>query len=383
MERWLHDANGLLEHLPVHLRTLEQMQRVGLADAEAQWRRDVLSSLVTELASLRDPDPSRGLMASMQERLAMARTLRRRSLDEASSRWSAAVASIGSVEECPAYTGLRLAPQLGLVPVGRDPQSGLWEFAHLPSGEVPTRAADGALELRPESGLVLVLVPGGSFARGSQAPTPGQPTDARSDPLARENETPRRVETVAPFFLSKYEMTRAQWRRALGAKSAQDPSADSLLPAGMISEPEAARQMRHLGLVLPSESQWECAARATTTTRWWTGNDARSLIGAENAGSGIDANLPYDDGWPELAPVNGLRANPWGLHHMLGNVAEWTADPYRDDAGSGAAPGSRLVAVRGGSFRSSVRELRSSSRAGVPAENRSAEIGVRPARAVE
>jgi formylglycine-generating enzyme required for sulfatase activity len=131
---------------------------------------------------------------------------------------------------------------------------------------------------------------------------------------------------------------------------------------------------------LPSEIQWECAARATTSTRWWTGYDPQSLIGAENAGSGIDASLPYKDEWPELAPVDALRPNPWGLHHMLGNVAEWTADAY----GADDRPGERALAVvRGGSFRSMVRELRAASRAGVPVENRSPEIGVRPARPVE
>jgi formylglycine-generating enzyme required for sulfatase activity len=211
---------------------------------------------------------------------------------------------------------------------------------------------------------------------GSQAPTPGQPSDARTDPLARENETPSRAERAAPFFLSKYEMTRAQWRRAVGGRAEGGDASDDLLPAGMLSRPEADRAMRHLGLALPSEIQWECAARASTSTRWWTGNDARSLIGSENAGSGIDANLPYSDGWAELAPVNALGANPWGLHQMLGNVAEWTCDDYRT-----ADPA--LAVVRGGSFRSSVRELRSASRAGVSIDNRSPEIGLRPARPVE
>ncbi len=177
---------------------------------------------------------------------------------------------------------------------------------------------------------------------------------------------------VARFFISKYEMTRAQWRRAAGGGL---EAAGALLPAGMVSHPEAVRAMRHLGLCLPGEVQWEYAARAGTDTRWWTGNDARSLVGAENAGSGIDASLPYADGWADLAPVNGSRANPWGLHHVLGNVAEWTAEAYRADPA--------LAVVRGGSFRSSVRELRSASRSGVPRDNRSPELGLRPARVLE
>jgi formylglycine-generating enzyme required for sulfatase activity len=178
-------------------------------------------------------------------------------------------------------------------------------------------------------------------------------------------------------------MTRAQWRRALGGRTDGVASTDALLPAGMLSRPEAARAMRNLGLELPSEIQWECAARATTSTRWWTGNDPLALNGAENAGSGVDASFPYDDGWAELAPVNGLGANPWGLHQMLGNVAEWTSDAYRADYRPDGPADRALAVVRGGSFRSSVRELRSASRTGVSIDDRSPEIGVRPARAVE
>jgi formylglycine-generating enzyme required for sulfatase activity len=220
-----------------------------------------------------------------------------------------------------------------------------------------------------------VLIPGGTFEMGSRLPIPRLPSDALTDALARQNETPARAERVEPFFLSKYEMTRAQWRR-LGASRAPAPVAgDALLPASMLSRPEAERAMRHLGLRLPSEIQWEYAARAATRTRWWTGNDAETLLEAENAGSGIDATVRYNDGWPDLAPVNALRANPWGLHHALGNVAEWTSDAYDADP--------ELAVVRGGNFRSSVRELRAASRNGVPSDTRSRELGLRPARALD
>ena len=69
------------------------------------------------------------------------------------------VSSIANREECPQYAGLVLSPQLGLVPLGRDPDSGLWEFAHLQTGEVPIRADDGKLVRSEDSGLVFRIYP--------------------------------------------------------------------------------------------------------------------------------------------------------------------------------------------------------------------------------
>ena len=80
------------------------------------------------------------------------------------------MASIRNREECPLYEGLEIEPQIGLVPLGRDPDSGLWEFAHVESGEIPERSSDGKLILREESALVLVLIPGGSFWMGAARP---------------------------------------------------------------------------------------------------------------------------------------------------------------------------------------------------------------------
>jgi hypothetical protein len=378
MEAWLADADRLVARLPIHARALAERPADSVddparsADVEERWRKDVLSGLVAGLSRLADEDPSKGRVADVRGRLQVAQTLRARSLEDHRDAWVSAIDSIRDPRACPAYAGLEIVPQLGLVPLGRDPRSGLWEFAHLPSGEAPTRGADGALVCGPGSGLVLVLVPGGSFEMGSELAIPGRRSGAEVDPLARENEGPVRTKRVAPFFLSKFEMTRAQWRRALGERGGSDPD-EGMLPVANVSCADASRILRHLGLALPDETRWEYAARAGTRTRWWPGNDARSLLSRENAGCGIDASFPYDDGWPEVAPVTSLEPNPWGLHHVLGNVAEWTASGY----------GEGLATVRGGSFRSSVRELRAAARSGVPVENRSAEIGARPARELD
>jgi hypothetical protein len=222
METWLAEARRLAANRPQHERSLAAL-RTGaevptpggfrFGRTEDQWNHDVLAGLVDRLGALEDSDPSRGLIASVERRLERARTIRARSLEDAAKDWAAAIASIGDPAQCPAYEGLRLSPQLGLAPIGRDPGSGLWEFAHLTSGAPATRRADGELAIDAETGIVLVLAPGGSFSMGSQPPVPGRPSDDRTDPLARADELPLHVEHVRPFFVSKYEVTFAQWER--------------------------------------------------------------------------------------------------------------------------------------------------------------------------
>ena len=82
-------------------------------------------------------------------------------------RWEEAIASIQSEKECLLYKGLTIEPQEGLIPIGRDRESGLWEFAHPETGEVPERDQDGKLILTEETGLVFVLIPGGTFHMGA------------------------------------------------------------------------------------------------------------------------------------------------------------------------------------------------------------------------
>jgi formylglycine-generating enzyme required for sulfatase activity len=75
----------------------------------------------------------------------------------------------------------------------------------------------------------------------------------------------------------------------------------------------------------PSETQWEYGCRAGTATTWWTGNDAKSLVGAANVIHDAKPSL-------RIQPVNTLRANGFGLHDVHGNVWEWCGDTYGADA---------------------------------------------------
>jgi formylglycine-generating enzyme required for sulfatase activity/serine/threonine protein kinase len=413
MVAWLAEAEALLENGALHERTLREMrERVHgstHSSNEAQWQFESQTRLVADLDRLADPDPRRGLIANVRARLADARAVRAASLDDHAAEWQAAIESIADERACPLYHGLRIAPQLGLVPIGRDPRSTLWEFAHLPSGAPARRDAHGALvigaDTGPETGIVLVLIPGGTATIGSKPPRPGQPADAATDPLARGEELPARTLELAPFFLGKYELSRAQWERWCARAGASEFVANApsnaggpghardsgTHPARGISWREATHELEHMGLVLPTEAQWEHAARAGTNTRWWCGNEPRLLADAANLATGIDGALPFTDTFDETAPIDALRPNPWGLHHVIGNISEWTEDcfaPHHEDAfragdGLALAVDAGLRCVRGGSYKSSAASARSASRMGVAPDNHDREIGVRAARAID
>ena len=148
---------------------------------------------------------------------------------------------------------------------------------------------------------------------------------------------------------------------------------------------------------LPTEAQWEHACRAGTETPLWYGavdDDFSPFANVSDASnhrvtsSVISVWRPVDsrftDGQRVSAPVGSYRPNPWGLHDMHGNVAEWTRSDYR----TGAAPRSpersshqpfcigRKV-VRGGSWDDRPKRCRSASRFGYPPDQAVFNVGFR------
>jgi formylglycine-generating enzyme required for sulfatase activity len=369
---------------------------------EDQWLHDRLARLVLEIEALTRGTGSDGTVASMTRRLGEGREIERKTIIDASAAWASAIAEIGDVKKCPHYGGLVIAPVFGLVPIGRDPGSGLHEFAHVPSGDPPVRDRDGRLVLTEESSIVLVLVPGGRTRMGARLPAAGAPSRDHADPHVRPPEEPVNEVALDPYFISKYEMTQGQWLRATGTNPSHHRPGRAWAagyepnlrhPVEQVSWEECEDVLRRLGLVLPTEAQWEHAARAGTTTPWWCGESEDAFLGLENladrtgnAAQGLDRpDERRDDGWAGPAPVGTWPANPFGLHDVVGNVAEWCRDliaTYAEPAlpGDGLRCGTieRLRAIRGGDYRTKPRMARSAFRYGGNAANRDAWTGVRP-----
>jgi len=405
LEKWLAEAAGLAARLDGHRREIEELRAGDRArefnDPSKQQRHDTLSELVSGTAALTEE----GTVESVRKRLNFARTVRAESIDERREDWDRAIASIADESKCSLYAGLVIEPCIGLVPLGRDPESGLWEFAHLQTGRVPERGADQELRITDESGLVLVLVPGGTFTMGAVLPGPDRPEGAPNvDPRARPVEGPVHAVTLELFFISKYEMTQGQWLRFTGRNPSQylthtmfgDKQHSLLHPVENISWEEAKLILFRLGLRLPSEAEWEYAARAGTASPWWTGNEKESLAGAANLmdlfckkyGGASDTTCEewLDDGYVVHAPVDLFRSNPFGLKNVCGNVYEWCEDAWHSgysgaplDGSAWTDPSLATRVCRNACWDGSATTCRAAYRIWRGKEYRDCGLGVRPA----
>ena len=381
-------------------------------DMEVRWRHDTLAGLVAGIEQLMDLE--KGALESVADRLVFAETIEERSIAEHEEAWDRAIASIADGEECPQYGGFIIEEQIGLVPIGRDPDSGLFEFAHLQTGAIPERGEDGKLILTEEMGLVFVLIPGGTFDMGAVKPTDATPLGSPNvDPGAESNEGPVHAVTLDPFLLSKYEMTQGQWERftddnpsrygpddySSGWNREGEPG--SLLhPVEQVSWIDCDRELGRLDLELPTEAQWEYAVRAGAATVWWTGGEVALLQGTANlfdawakkngAPAGWGAfEESLDDGHLAHAPVGRFRPNAFGLHDVAGNVWEWCRDgygsydlPVKTGNGERRVSAARIRVYRGGGFNSTASDARSAFRNINTPEYRISYLGVRPARGI-
>ncbi len=382
-----------------------------------------LSDLATSIATFET-----GTRADVEKRLAWAMHIDDLTKHHPNARhtWEEARAAIAKADDVVAsklYASslgaggpIDLQPQPGLVPIGMNPITKLWEFYELRSAcdlaagqdpatiEIPTHRADGSIEVKDGTGIVFVLLPGGRFLQGAQV---GDRNASNFDPNADSDEWPQEV-TLAPFFLARHEMTRAQWYRL---SNGEEPSTNARNiafpndpPIGWCHPVESVEWTmcrdlfaRH-GMTLPTEARWEYAARGGTTSVWWTGEEPASLAGAANVldlratkanpNWGIQSG-DFDDGFIGSCRVGSLRANGFGLHDVVGNVWEWCLDTYDDHYGPArSGDGLRIVDAslppykiyRGGSYYITASVARSADRNRMAPSARNANVGVRPAR---
>lgn len=128
------------------------------------------------------------------------------------------------------------------------------------------------------------------------------------------------------FAIGKYEITQAEWFAVTGEQPAEFQG--DRLPVETISWRDAQRFVEQLAAKtgrpyrLPTEAEWEYAARASSTTQYHFGDAATEL----------DQYAWFIDNAEETThPVGSKRPNAWGLHDMHGNVAEWVLDQYSEE----------------------------------------------------
>jgi formylglycine-generating enzyme required for sulfatase activity len=239
----------------------------------------------------------------------------------------------------------------------------------------PHQSKGDDISVTSSLGMEFVRIPAGTFQMGSND--------------GYDYERPVHQVTISqPFELGKYPVTQAQWEAVMG-NNPSEFTGDPTRPGERVSWRDVQRFIKHLnardraaGVTyrLPTEAEWEYAARAGTTTAYSFGGDPAQLdaYGWYGGNSGGTTH-----------PVGQKQPNPWRLYDMHGNVWEWVQNWFDSDYYSrspatdpqGPDTGSRRV-FRGGSWGSDAWDCRSAIRNGAEPGNRLTYLGFRLLRQV-
>lgn len=219
------------------------------------------------------------------------------------------------------------------------------------------RAAQARTKVNPNDGLTYVLIPAGTFQMGCS------PGDADCKP----DEQPAHSVTISKdFWIGETPVTQAAYQKVMKA----NPSIHKgdQLPVTFIRWAEAEAYCKAVDMRLPTEAEYEYAARGGTATARYGPID--------------DTAWYYKTGAIQAYPVRQKKPNAYGLYDMLGNVWVWTADwygPYIEASAVDPAgpPTGRERAERGGSWFTGPRVVRASSRDFHVPEYRYTDVGVR------
>ena len=262
--------------------------------------------------------------------------------------------------------------------------------------------AAASRELVNSIGMEFVRIEAGEFEMGSPSHEAGRDDD--EGPV-------HRVRISQSFYLGKYEVTQGQWVAVMGDNPSHFASCGASCPVESVSWKEVQQFIRRLnareGVTsyrLPTEAEWEYAARAGTQTAVYTGE--LTILGTNNAPVldeiawyGGNSGVSYSGGWDcsewdekQYAssrcgphPVGGNLPNGFGLYDMIGNVWEWVADrygaypsgPVTDPQGP---PTSARRVYRGGGWFNIARNCRAADRYYGTHGYRNYRLGVRLAR---
>jgi formylglycine-generating enzyme required for sulfatase activity len=182
----------------------------------------------------------------------------------------------------------------------------------------------------------MVELPPGRFIMGApEGEEPAARNPRRPEWTERAERPQVEVGIASPLAVGKYEVTFAEWDHCVDAGGCTHIPDDAgwgrgtrpVIHINMGDAEEYIRWLRQLTgqpYRLPSEAEWEYAARGgTTTARYWGDEVGRGMAVCKRCGS------RWDD--RSTAPVGSFPPNPFGLHDMLGNVAEWVADCWNKD----------------------------------------------------
>ena len=241
------------------------------------------------------------------------------------------------------------------------------------------------------NGIAFVKIPAGTFIRGT---TDEQRKVLESNgtwtPLNAEEQPARQIRITRPFFLSKYEVSQAEWTRFMGDDPKLHPSSFKYpkLPVETVSWNEVQGFLTKLGEAsggkgryrLPTEAEWEYAARAGSSGVFGMGAD-KVAITPERLGeyAWYAANAQN-----KTQPVGTKKSNAWGLHDMHGSVWEWCQDGYSPDFYASSPDADPLYTgpatervLRGGCWFLDARALRAALRGGSLPDVKSQYVGFR------
>ena len=186
-----------------------------------------------------------------------------------------------------------------------------------------------------------------------------------NEPDRSRNETQYKIKISKPFYMQTTEVTQGQWKKVMGNNPSGFKDCGDDCPVEQVSWNDAQEFIKKLNQMegtnkyrLPTEAEWEYAARAGTTTPFYTGN-CLSTDQANYNGNYPLTGCPKGQFREKTMRVGSFEPNAWGLYDMYGNVWEWCQDwfddytwreppvgPFRPFIGHGQSNAGRLLERR-------------------------------------